>query len=178
MPSQQILEQKKQIVASLVDKLKNSSAGVLVDYKGITVEDDTKLRKELREAGVHYGVYKNTLIKFAMDEIGFSELDHVLNGTTAVAFSEGLTAGARILCEFAKKHDNFSVKGGYVEGKAMDAEGVQMLASLPSKEVLIAQVLAGFNAPISGFANVLNGNLRGLVVALNAIREKQEKQAS
>lgn len=175
MPSIKVLEEKKQVVENLTDKIKNASAGVFVDYKGITVEQDTKLRCELRKAGVEYGVVKNTLVKFAIDQIGYTELDGILSGTTALAVSKDLVAPARVLCEFAKKNEKFKIKAGFAEGRVIDAEGVKSLASLPSKEVLIANVLRGFNAPISGFVNVLNGNIRGLVVALNAIREKAEQ---
>lgn len=174
MPSEKILAQKKQLVSGLVEEIKNSSSGVLVDYKGITVADDTKLRTDLRKAGVHYAVIKNTLIRFAIKEADLEELDGVLNGTTALAISgEDMIAPAKILSKFAETHKNFTIKGGYVDGKALSVEEVTALAKLPSKEVLIAKVLGGFNAPIAGFANVLNGTMRGLVCALNAIAEKQ-----
>ncbi len=175
MPSEKVLQQKQQLVADLKAKLEESVAGVLVDYKGITVAEDTKLRKELREAGVDYFVVKNTMLRFAMNEVGYEELTKVLEGTTALAVSkEDPVAAAKILAKFAEdSKDKFTVKAGFVEGKALDAAGVNELAKLPSREVLVAKVLGSLNAPISGFANVLNANLRGLVVALNAIAEKQ-----
>ncbi len=180
MPNAKVLEEKKAIVEELSEKLKNSSSGVLVDYKGINVADDTKLRKEMREAGVEYVVYKNSLIRFAAQKADLGELDAVLSGTTALAISaDDLVAPAKIISEFAKKlKDKFEIKAGFVEGKVISAKEVQDLAELPPKEVLIATVLAGFNAPISGFVNVLNGNLRGLAVALNAIKEKKEEEAA
>ena len=130
------------------------SAGVLVDYKGINVEDDTKLRRQLREAGVEYAVIKNTLIRFAAKELGFEALDEHLNGTTALAISttDDVIAPAKILGDFAKTHENFTIKAGYLEGKVVDADEVKKLASMPSKEVLIAQVLYSFNYPIMQLA--------------------------
>jgi len=174
MPSEKILDEKKKIVIELSEKLKKAVSGVLVDYKGITVADDTKLRAELRAAGVHYSVKKNSLLKLAAAEAGLFGFDDVLKGSTAIALSEtDLVAPAKILVKYAEGKEKFTIKGGFVEGKVVDKNSVVALAKLPSKEVLIAQVLAGFNAPITGFVNVLNANLRGLVVALNAIAEKQ-----
>jgi len=174
LPSDKILEQKKQVVADLAAKLKGSVAGVLVDYKGINVADDTKLRKELREAGVDYSVIKNTTIHLAAADAGLPGLDSVLAGSTAVGISSSdPVAAAKILAGYAEKNKNFTVKSGFVEGKVISDKEVMELAKLPSKEVLIAKVLGGFNAPISGFANVLNANLKGLVVALNAIAEQK-----
>ena len=174
MPSEKILEQKKQIVANLTEDLKQSCTGVVVSYKGITVAQDTKLRKELREAGEDYRVVKNTLLGRALREAGIEGLDHVLEGSTALCLNKGdYVSGAKILAKFAEDNKVFEIKAGFVDGKVIDAEGVKNLAKLPSKEVLLAQVLGGLNAPISGFATVLNGTLRGLVIALNAIAEKQ-----
>ena len=174
MPSEKILEQKKQIVAELTEKLKSACAGVIVDYKGINVSDDTKLRKELREAGVDYFVVKNTLLSRAAKEAGLEGLDPVLEGTTALAVSkEDHVAAARILCKFAETNKSIKTKAGFVEGKTIDVAEVENLAKLPSKEVLVAKALGGLNAPITGFVTVLNGTMKGLVVALNAIAEKQ-----
>ena len=174
MPSEKILEQKKQIVADLAAKLNGSVAGVLVSYKGITVADDTKLRKELREAGVEYSVIKNTILHLAVADAGLSEIDNVLAGTTAlgISSSDPLIA-AKILSDYAEKSKTFEVKAGFIDGKVITSEEVTALAKLPAKEVLVAKALGGLMAPISGFANVLNANLTGLVVALNAIAEKQ-----
>ncbi len=174
MPSEKVLLEKQQIVASLKDKLSGAAAGVIVDYKGITVAQDTKLRKDLREAGVEYMVVKNTLLGIAAKDAGLDGIIPSLSGTTALAVSGDHVAAAKILSKYADdSRGKFSVKCGFVDGGVIDADGVKALAKLPSREVLIAQVLGGFNAPISGFANVLNANLRGLVVALNAIAEKQ-----
>ena len=174
MPSEKILNEKKQVVAELTERLKKAQTGVLVDYKGITVAEDTTLRRSLREKGVDYSVVKNTLTKLALKEAGITGLDDVLNGTTALATSEtDLVAPAKVLVEYAEKNDKFTIKAGFVEGKVVSIDEIKALAKLPWKEVLIAKVLAGFNAPITGFVNVLNGNIRGLVVALNAIAEKK-----
>ncbi len=165
MPSAKVLEEKKALVASLIEKIKNSPAGVLVDYKGITVENDTKLRRDLRAAGVEYAVIKNTMIRFAAKELGLEGLDEHLNGTTALAISttDDVIAPAKILCDYAKGHENFNVKAGFLEGAVVDAAEVQRLASLPSKEVLIAQTLYSFNFPIMQLA-----------IALDAIAQKSE----
>lgn len=174
MPAAKVLEEKKVIVAELSEKMKNCSSGVLVDYKGITVEQDTNLRRELRKAGVEYAVVKNTLTRFAATEAGLEGIVPVLEGTTAMAISPNdPVAAAKILYEFIKKNKKLAIKAGFVEGKVLSVSEVESLAQLPPKEVLIAKMLGSFNAPISGFVNVLNGNIRGLVVALNAIAEKK-----
>jgi large subunit ribosomal protein L10 len=174
LASEKILQQKKEVVAALTEKVKGSVAGVLVDYKGISVENDTKLRRELRQAGVEYSVVKNTLLGRAVDEAGLSGLKDCLSGTTALALSEtDAVAAAKILSKYAAdSKGTFTVKAGFVEGSVLDAAGVDSLAKLPSREELVAQTLRGFNAPIAGFANVLNGTIRGLVVVLNGIAEK------
>ena len=174
MPSEKILEQKQQQVAALKEAFEKANVGVLVNYNGITVEKDTKLRKQLREAGCVYKVVKNTLLSRAFTDAGIEGLDECLNGTTAIAYSEnGYTEAPKILSDYAKDNENFQVKAGFIDGGAVDAKSIDALAKLPSKEVLLAQVLGGLNGPIQGFANVLNGTMRGLVIALNAIAEKQ-----
>ena len=174
MPSEKILEQKKAFVADLAQKLKNACAGVIVSYKGINVSDDTKLRKELREAGIDYFVVKNTLLLRAAKEAGLEDLAPVLEGTTAIAISENdHVAAARILCKFVENLESFKAKAGFIEGKVINEAEVLNLSKLPTKEVLVAKALGSLNAPISGFVTVLNGTIRGLVVALNAIAEKQ-----
>ncbi len=156
MPSQKVLEQKQQVVAQLAERIQGSVAGIIVDYKGITVEDDTKLRKELRENGVKYTVVKNTLIKRAAEKAGLNGIDDVLNGTSAIATSaEDYVAAARILQQFADKHDNFKVKTGYLDNEVISLEKIQSLAKLPSREVLLANVLGAFQAPIASFARAI-----------------------
>ena len=174
MPSQKALAEKKQIVEQLATKLNGSCAGVLVDYKGINVADDTKLRADLRKAGVDYSVVKNTLLRFAVKEAGLDGLESVLEGTTALAVSENdYVASADLLSKFAGTHKGFKIKAGFIDKKVIDAKEVDNLAKLPPREVLIAQALGGLNAPISGFVYVLNANLTGLAVALKAIAEQK-----
>lgn len=165
MPNAKVLEEKKALVASLVEKIKNSPAGVLVDYKGISVEDDTKLRRELRAAGVEYAVIKNTMIRFAAKELGFDALEEHLEGTSALAISttDDVVAPAKILCDYAKTHENFKIKVGFLEGAVIPEGEVKALAKMPSRETLIAQTLYSFNFPIMQLA-----------IALDAIAKKSE----
>ena len=156
MPSEKVLEMKKQQVADLKARFEGACAGVLVDYKGISVADDTVLRKELREAGVKYTVTKNTLIHLAIEGTDLAELDSVLEGTTAVATSaDDYVAAARILGKYAEKNDNFNLKGGFLDNEVIDLAKLQSLAKLPSREVLLATVLSAFNAPLPAFARVI-----------------------
>lgn len=174
MPSNKVLEAKKAVVEELAEKLRSACAGVLVNYKGITVSQDTLLRKELRQAGIEYLVVKNTLLKRAAESVGMSEMTGVLEGTTAIAISKDDHIGAaKILCKFAENNEFYKVKIGFVEGKIISEKEVHALAKLPSKEVLIAQALSGLNSPITGLVTVLNGTMKSLVVALNAISEKK-----
>ena len=156
MPSVQVLEQKKQIVADLTERLKKSIAGVIVNYSGITVEDDTAMRAELRKSGVEYTVIKNTLTKRACDDVGYSALAPSLEGMTAVATSENdPVAAAKILKKYADKIESFEIKAGFVDGSILDAAGVNELAELPSKEALIAKVLGSLQSSLYGLAYVL-----------------------
>lgn len=156
MASKAILEQKQQYVAELSEKLKNSITGVIVSYKGITVADDTKLRKELREAGVEYRVVKNTLLKRAAGAIGIDGLDDVLEGSTAIAIDPDYTNAARILCDFAEKNKTgFEVKKGYMDGKAISADEVKVLAKLPGRDALLATIAGTCNSIIASFARAV-----------------------
>ena len=167
MPSASVLEQKKQIVASVSDRIANSVAGVIVDYKGISVADDTALRKELREAGVEYTVVKNTLIKLAIKGTALESMSEVLDGTSAIATSkEDYVAAARILNKYAEGHDNFKLKAGYLEGEVISMDKLMELATLPSRETLLSMVANVFSAPIAGFAR-----------AVQAIADKAEAPA-
>ncbi|MCI5816585.1 50S ribosomal protein L10 [Ruminococcus sp.] len=154
MASEKILEAKKAKVAQLTEQLQNAVSCVFVDYKGITVEQDTKLRKELREAGVHYSVEKNTMLRFALHNIGMNDFDNILEGTTAVAFSnDDQTAPARILGKFADTQDDkFNLKAGFVEGIAYDQAGVMALSKIPSRDVLLAQLVGSLQGPIQKLA--------------------------
>ncbi len=168
MPNELVLNQKKAKVEELSELLKSSVAGVLVDYSGISVEDDTKLRKELREAGVKYSVEKNTLLRFAMNNTGYEGLTDVLNGTTALAVSENdETAAARILGKYAETHENFKLKAGFVGNEVYDANGVMALSKIPSKEVLLAQLVGSLQGPI-----------QKLAATLDALATKLEEEAA
>ena len=156
LPSEKILEQKKAYVAELSERLKGSIAGVLVNYSGITVSDDTKLRKELREAGVKYSVVKNTLLSRAAKDAGIEGLEPVLENTTAIATSDSdYVAAARILCKYAKDSKTFKVKSGFIDGEIISIEKIESLSKLPSREILLANVLGAFNAPIASFARAV-----------------------
>ena len=156
LPSVKVLEAKKAIVAELADRLKNSCTGVLVNYKGINVADDTALRKELREAGVKYSVVKNTLLSRAAEMADLSGLQPTLEGTTAIATcDDDYTAAARILSNFAKKSKTFEIKAGYLDGDVVDLATIESLAKLPTREILLANVLGAFQAPIASFARAI-----------------------
>jgi large subunit ribosomal protein L10 len=174
MPSKKVLDAKRKVVEEMVEKLKTSVSGILVDYRGITVEQDTELRNKLRQAGIEYKVIKNSLTRFAVEEAGFQDLNEFLTGPSSLALSfDDPVAPAKIISSFAKGNDKVEIKSGFIEGKIIDLKQIKELADLPSKEMLVAKALAGFNAPISGFVNVLNANIRGLAVALNAIAEQK-----
>jgi large subunit ribosomal protein L10 len=167
MPSNAILEQKKQVVADLADQIRNSASGVIVNYQGITVEKDTELRKALREAGVKYMVVKNTLTGRSCEACGYGDLKEYLNGMTAIAISEkDPVAPAKILKEYDEKIPSFQILAGYVDGKSLNAEGVKELADIPSKEVLIAKFLGSIQSPLYKFA-----------YAVKAVAEKLEAPA-
>ena len=157
MPNAKVLSEKQAVVANLTNKLQNAAAGVLVDYKGITVAEDTALRAELRKNNVEYAVVKNTLLRFAVDNCGMNELDSLLNGTTSLAIChDDPVAPARVVNDFAKKIDgHFEIKGGFMDGKAMPLDEIMALANIPPLPVLQAQVLGTMLAPISGLACVL-----------------------
>jgi large subunit ribosomal protein L10 len=169
------IEMKKVVVEEIKGKIDNAQSAVLVDYRGLTVEEITELRKQFREAGVEYKVYKNSLMRFAFKDAGLEDFNQYLTGPNGIAFGiEDAVAPAKITRDFAKTHKKLDIKAGFIEGKVIGLDGVIGLADLPSREVLIAQVLGGLNGPISGFANVLSANMKNLVYALDAIREKQE----
>ncbi len=177
MPNAKILSEKQAIVAELTEKLQNAAAGVIVDYRGITVAEDTELRAKMREAGVDYFVMKNTLSRFAVKNAGLDELCDVLKGTTSIALCQGdPVAAAKVVSEFSKKlaaQEKFTVKAGFVDGKVIDAAGVKALADLPSKEVLVATVLGTLIAPVRGLATVLDANISGLARVVQAIADQK-----
>ena len=156
MASEKVLEAKKQAVAELVEKLNSSVAGVVVEYKGVSVSDDTKLRADLRAENVEYKVVKNSLLKRAAEQANLKELEPVLEGTTAIAIShDDQVAAARIIKKFADAHEGFNIKSGYMDGAVIDLDTISSLAALPPKDVLLATVCNAFNAPIASFARVL-----------------------
>lgn len=170
MPSKKILAAKQAYVKELNEKLSSAMAGVVVSYNGISVADDTKLRKELREAGVEYTVVKNTMLRLAVKGTQYEALTECFKGDTAIAISpEDPAAAARILCKFADadKSKRFTVKGGFCDGQVMDAAGVRSLSTMPNREGLLSML-----------AGSLNGIVGGLAVALQAIVDKQDETAA
>ena len=170
MPSEKILSEKQAYVAALREKLMNSVAGVVVEYKGISVADDTKLRAELRAAGVEYAVVKNTMLRLAVKGTQYEGLTEYFKGDTAIALSpEDPAAAARILCKFADadKSKRFVVKGGFCDGQVMDAAGIKSLSTMPNREGLLSML-----------AGSLNGIVGGLAVALQGIVDKQDETAA
>ena len=156
MPSNSILAQKQAVVAELAEQLKNSPAGVVVNYQGITVEADTKMRKALREAGVEYKVLKNSLTGRACDEVGLGDMKQYLTGMTAIAIgTTDPVAPAKVLKEYAEKIESFQILAGYLDGAVVDANTVNTLADIPSKEVLIAKLLGSIKSPLYGLAYAL-----------------------
>ena len=150
------VELKQPVVAEIAELFNGAKGAVVVDYRGLTVEQDTQLRKQLREAGVTYKVYKNTMIRFAAKGTAFEALEPNLEGPTALAVSkEDATAPARILAEFAKKADKLEIKGGVVEDTYYDAKGMQVIATIPSREVLLGKLLGSMQSPITNFARVI-----------------------
>ena len=151
------IELKQPIVEEISASIKDAQSVVLVDYRGLTVEQDTRLRKELREAGITYKVYKNTMMNFAFKGTDFEALAPYLEGPSAIAISTtDATAPARVLCKFAKEADKLEVKGGVVEGTVYDAAGIANIAKIPSREELISKLLGSLQSPITNFARVMN----------------------
>ena len=151
------VELKQPIVEEISAQIKDAQSVVLVDYRGLTVEQDTRLRKQLREAGITYKVYKNTMMNFAFKGTDFEALAPYLEGPSAVAIStEDATAPARVLCKFAKETDKLEIKGGVVEGIAYDAKGIGEIAKIPSREELLSKLLGSIQSPITNFARVMN----------------------
>jgi len=164
VPSQKVLEAKQAAVAQITEQLKGCTTGVFVDYSGISVAEDTVLRKQLREAGVKYSVVKNTLTKFAAKEAGIEGLDDILNGTTALAVCDDHVSAAKVLGEFAEKNENFKIKGGIMEGAAISVAEVEKLSKMPNREQLLCMLLYA-----------LNGNISGLARALQAVADQKNE---
>ncbi len=170
-----IRPEKAAKVAELKELLVNSKCSILVDFCGLTVAQDTELRRKMREAGVHYNVVKNTLLRIAAQEAGIEGLEPSLEKNTAIAVApEDPVAVAKIICEFAKANKELKIKVGVLDGKVISVEDIKALAALPPKEVLIAKMLGSMNSPITGFVNVLQGTIRNVVYALEAVRKQKE----
>lgn len=167
MANAKVIEAKQQAVTEIADKLRESATTVVADYRGLNVSQVTELRKQLREAGVEFQVLKNTLVRRATAAAELSELDEVLTGPTAIAFSrEDAVAPAKILNDFAKKNEALEIKGGVVEGRVVGVEQIKELAALPSREGLLSMLLSVLQAPVRNFA-----------LAVKAVAEKQEAEA-
>ncbi|GAB7387308.1 50S ribosomal protein L10 [Bacillaceae bacterium] len=161
-----VREEKKQIVAEIAEKLRESKSTILTDYRGLNVAEITELRKKLREAGCEFKVYKNTLARRATAEVNLTDLDEHLVGPTAMAFSkDDVVAPAKILSDFAKEHEALEIKGGIVEGKIVGVDEIKAIASLPSREGLLSMLLSVLQAPIRNFA-----------LAVKAVAEQKEGQ--
>ena len=154
MPNAKVLSEKQAIVEALAERIKNAEAGILVDYKGITVAEDTALRTELRKEGVEYTVVKNTLTRKALDKLGMNELDSVLNRTTSLATADNdPIAPFRILSDYSKKlNERFNIKAAFMDGKVLNEAEIAEMSALPSKDALYAKVLGTMIAPITGLA--------------------------
>jgi large subunit ribosomal protein L10 len=168
------LQAKQSVVADIASKLKKCQSAVLIDYRGLTVEEVTNLRNIFRAQNVEYQVLKNTMISLAADSVGIKGLEPFLSGPTAVAFGvNDAVVPAKIITEFIKNTKKTEIKGGIVSGKVVNAAGVQALAELPPKEVLVAKMLGSMNAPITKLVGVLSNTIRGLMFTINAIAEKK-----
>ena len=150
------VELKQPVVDEISANIDVAQALVLVDHRGLTVQQDTELRKKLREAGVFYKVYKNTMMNFAFKGTAFEGLSDLLNGPSAIAVSkEDATAPARVIFEFAKTAKNLEVKGGVVEGTVLDIKGLEEVSQIPSREILLGRLLGSMQSPVSNFARVI-----------------------
>lgn len=164
MPNANVLQEKQLVVTEVATKLRASASTIVADYRGLNVAQVTELRKRLREAGIDFQVLKNSLVRRATAEAELTDLDSVLTGPTAVAFSkDDVVAAAKILSEFAKKNEALKVKGGVVEGRVVDVDQIKELANLPSREGLLSMLLSVLQAPIRNFA-----------LAVKAVSDKQE----
>ena len=167
-------EAKKVVVEDIKEKIQSAKSVVFVKFNGLTVAEDTELRREFRKNNVEYKVLKNTLIRRAFNDMGITDFDEDLNGPTSVAFGPDETGASKVIMAAVKKFENkVSVKSAFVDGGRVDVNGVKELASMPSKEELVAKMLGSLQAPISNFVGVLSAMPRSLVIALNAVAEKK-----
>ncbi|MCI8403741.1 MAG: 50S ribosomal protein L10 [Clostridia bacterium] len=178
MPSEKVLEAKKAQVAEVTEVLKNAQTGVLVDYRGLTVEEDTNLRIKLREANVKYFVMKNTLLLRAAKEVGLEALEEALHGPTAIAVSsEDAVAPAKVLSDFAKDNEKLEIKSGFMDGAVMSLDEIKKLAATPNMETLIAKMMGSLNSPISSLARTLAAIADGGVEIPDLIAKKNAEEA-
>lgn len=169
--------EKESVVLEIKEKFESSQAAVLTDYRGLNVAEATKLRRRLREAGCEFKIAKNTLASLAASQVGLEGLKPFLEGQVAIAFGNDPVAPAKILSDFIREIKKMEIKAGVLDGKVIDARGVKELADLPPREVLLARVLGGMQAPMYGFASVLQGTLRSFVYALEAVRKMRAEEA-
>ena len=170
-----VTPEKKAAVEELKEKFSDCESMVITDYIGLDVETMTELRTKLREAGVDYKVVKNTLASIAAEESDIEEVKEYFVGPTAIAFGrEDAVSPAKVLVDFAKEHKDLEIKAGFLNENIIGPEKIESLADIPSREVLLGQTAAGMKAPITGLVRVLNGNVQGLVRALNQIKEQKE----
>jgi large subunit ribosomal protein L10 len=163
-----VLEQKKQIVSTIADQFRKSKSTILVDYRGLNVSEVTELRKQLRDAGIEFKVYKNTMTRRAVEEVELSGLNEQLVGPTAIAFSyDEVVAPAKIINDFAKKHEALEIKAGVVEGQLASVEEIKAIAELPSREGLLSMLLSVLQAPMRNFA-----------LATKAVADQKEEQGA
>lgn len=162
MPSAKVLEAKKAQVAEVIETLKEAQTGVIVDYRGLTVEEDTDLRTKLRNANVKYFVIKNTLLLRACKEVGLEALEEALHGPTAIAVSsEDAVAPAKVLADYAKENDKLEIKSGFMDGAVMSLDEIKKLAATPNFETLVAKMMGSLNSPISALARTLQAIVDG-----------------
>lgn len=178
MPSEKVLEAKKAQVAEVIETLKEAQTGILVDYRGLNVEEDTDLRNKLRAANVKYFVIKNTLLRLASKETGLEGLDEALHGPTAIAVSsEDAVAPAKVLSDFAKGNENLEIKAGFMDGAVMTLDEIKKLAATPNRETLIAKMMGSLNAPASNLARLLSAIVDGGVEIPDLIAKKNAEAA-
>jgi large subunit ribosomal protein L10 len=178
MPSEKVLEAKKAQVAEVIETLKSAQTGVLVDYRGLNVEEDTDLRNKLRAANVRYFVIKNTLLRLASKETGLEGLDEALHGPTAIAVSsEDAVAPAKVLADFAKENEKLEIKAGFMDGAVLSLDEIKKLAATPNRETLIAKMMGSLNAPVSNLARLLATIADGGVEIADLIAKKNAEAA-
>lgn len=165
--------QKEELVKNLIEKIKNSKAVIFTDFKGLKVKELRELKKELRQFGVEFKVAKKKLMDIALEETKMEVRTKKMEGQIAISFSQDEIAPAKIIDKFAKKNENIKIMGGILNSKAISVEEAKLLAKLSSKEDLLAKLTGTIKAPMAGFLNVLNGNLRGLLQVLKAIADKK-----